>query len=139
MSYAHFNFNDFPTVVISFTGEKATKQNFRQYLDTIRSIYNRKEKFALIFDAQNASIPGFKFQKMQADWLAENHNLISTYCLGTSYIIPNALVRGVLKAIFAIQTQPVPYKVAENMESAQHFTSQLLVAAGNETSISYSI
>ncbi len=124
--YASIEDHHFPVVQVRFTGEKATEKNFQSYLDGMRSIYDRKEKLAVIFNALDASLPGLKYQKMQADWLAENKELMENYCCGTAYVISNALVRGILKAIFAIQKQPIPYIVVGSMEEAEEWVRKSL-------------
>lgn len=129
MEYAVFDKNKFPIVSITFTGIKSTDDNFRDYLNQIKNIYDQQMPFILIFDATNASLPGFKHQLMQANWLKENDSLIKTYCLGTVYIISNSLVRGILKSIFALQKQPCPYLVVGNIESANSFIEVSLAAA----------
>jgi hypothetical protein len=112
-SYALIDESSFPIVRIGFTGSKSTDQNFQSYLNQTKECYRHKKNLALIFDASNASIPKLSHQKMQADWLKENEELMQTFCVGTAYVIPNIAIRGILKIIFSFQKQPVPYKVFE--------------------------
>ncbi|MEM9887606.1 MAG: STAS/SEC14 domain-containing protein [Bacteroidota bacterium] len=123
--YAEVDTSNFPEVRITFTGEKANDENFEQYLQESRQTYDRAEGLAMIFDASNATVPGIKYQKQQADWLKENEDLMKTYCKGTAYVIPNPIIRTVLKGIFAFQSQPVPYKVTASVEEAQQWIAGL--------------
>ena len=41
----------------------------------------------------------------------ENRGLMQDYCQGTAYVIPNKVIRAVLRVIFSLQKQPVPYKI----------------------------
>jgi hypothetical protein len=116
--YAIIDESSFPIVRIGFTGSKSTDQNFQSYLDQTKSCYRHQKNLAIIFDASNASIPKLSHQKMQADWLKENEELMQTYCVGTAYIIPNVAIRGILKMIFSFQKQPVPYKIFETESEA---------------------
>jgi len=125
-AYTTFDTSNFPLVIIAFTGNEATEANFSDYLTKTHQLYDAKEDLAIIFDATHATLPGFKYQKMQADWLKENEALMKNYCQGTAYIIPNLLVRGILKAIFAIQKQPVPYQVFSDYAQAEHWARQQL-------------
>ena len=124
--YTEFDKHDFPLVVITFTGNEPTDENFRAYLDETYHLYDEKKTLAIVFDATQAPLPGFKYQKMQADWLKSHRKLMETYCRGTAYVIPNALVRGILKAIFALQKQPVPYEVFSTQEEARSWAQQQL-------------
>lgn len=117
--YAIVDDSAFPEVVITLTGEKADDENFTKYLEDVLALYNRKEPLMLIFDATNATTPNVKYQKQQADWLKDQKDLMQTYCKGTAYVIPNPIIRTVLKGIFVFQTQPVPYKVVKTLEEAR--------------------
>ncbi|WP_245531131.1 hypothetical protein [Belliella baltica] len=63
---------------------------------------------------------------MQADWLKENKNLMEDYCCGTAYVISNLAIRAILKMIFSIQKQPVPYKIFEKQEDAVAWSTEQL-------------
>jgi hypothetical protein len=130
-AYTLFDERDFPLVIITFTGNKPTEANFKDYLDKTYHLYDRKQDLALIFDATHAPLPGYKYQKMQADWLKKNEGLMKTYCSGTAYVIANALVRNVLKAIFAIQKQPVPFAIFSTLEEASSWARQQLDKASS--------
>lgn len=124
-SYAIIDESSFPVVHIEFTGSKSTDQNFQLYLDQMKKCYRHEKALAIIFDATKAGIPSLSHQKMQANWLKENEQLMKTFCQGTAYIIPNVAIRAVLKLIFSLQKQPVPFKVFEKSEEAKIWVSGL--------------
>lgn len=128
-AYASIDESEFPLVLIQFTGEKSTDENFLNYLNTTKACYRHKKTIGIVFDAANASIPSLKHQKMQADWLKENIDLMKEYCVGTAYVIPNLAIRAILKMIFSFQKQPVPYQIFENNHDAKQW---LLSALGQE-------
>lgn len=113
-------------VIVTFTGEKSTVENFQQYLDDLEKCYDDREKFSIIFDASKAVIPNLSHQKKQALWISQNWKMIQTYCIGTAYVIPNVAIRAVLKMIFSFQNQPVPYKVFSNIEEAKNWIGDLV-------------
>jgi hypothetical protein len=127
-AYAEIKTDEFPLVKVKFTGEKADVQNFRAYLEALDEVYSRHEKVALIFDATRASLPNLKFQKLQASWLKENTPLLKQYCLGTAYIIQSAAVRAILRMIFFLTPQPVPYELFIDEEDAREWANQLFKA-----------
>jgi hypothetical protein len=116
--YVEFDMSLAPVILITFTGNEPTEENFRAYLDETYHLYDQQEALSLVFDATKAPLPGFKYQKMQAEWLKNHEQLMKNYCQGTAYVIPNKLVRGILKAIFALQKQPVPYEIFAEKEEA---------------------
>ncbi len=114
--YATFDRSTFPLITITFTGEKPTEETFQEYLDECYANYDKREPIALVFDATKAVNPGIGYQQKQGKWMKEHDELISTYCRGIAYVIPNPLIRNVLKLIFAIQNNAVPFKVFKNYE-----------------------
>ena len=116
--YAEIDESDFPIVQIRFTGNKSTDKNFQAYLDQNKACYRFRKKLAIVFDATEATIPSFSHQKMQAEWLKENKELMQQYCVVTAYVIPNLAIRAILKAIFALQKQPAAYKIFETKDEA---------------------
>lgn len=116
--YAIVDSSKSPIINVVFTGEQANDDNFPFYMQEVKAVYEQQKNVAIIFDASNAVMPALKYQKMQADWLKENEQLMKDYCLGTAYIIPNLIIRNVLKAIFTFQKQPVDYLVCKNIDDA---------------------
>ena len=124
--YAVVDRTNFPIVRVQFTGEAANEDSFKSYLMELKEIYDYENKLAIIFDANKATLPGLKFQKMQAKWLKDNKQMMEDYCVGTAYIISNRLIRNVLKAIFTLQSQPVPFLVCSNSSEAENWVKQQL-------------
>ncbi|MCL6260143.1 STAS/SEC14 domain-containing protein [Aquiflexum sp. TKW24L] len=124
-SFAIIDESDFPVIRIRFTGKKSTDQNFQTYLDQTKACYRFAKQLAIIFDASDAAIPSLSHQKMQANWLKENEQLMKDFCAGTAYILPNAVIRAILKMIFSFQKQPVPYKIFESEPEANTWVNGL--------------
>ena len=124
--YATIDSSNQPIIKVVFTGEQADDDNFPFYMQEVKDVYEKKNKVVIIFDASNAIMPAMKYQKMQGDWLKNNEQLMKDYCLGTAYIIPNLIIRNVLKAIFTFQKQPVEYLVCKNTNEAQNWTAEKL-------------
>lgn len=117
--YAKVDASNLPLVLVKFTGEKSTDENFDQYLADLAEIYDDRESLSIVFDASKAVMPKLSHQKKQALWISQHWKMIQTYCKATAYVIPNLAVRSVLKMIFSFQHQPVPYKVFSNYEEAK--------------------
>lgn len=127
-NYAETDSSEFPIIKVVFTGETANAENFRIYLAELKQNYDSEQPIAIIFDATKAVFPGIKYQKMQAQWLKENEELMKSYCKGTAYVIPNRLIRNVLSAIFTFQKQPVPYLVcSKSTEAVEWVKNQLAI------------
>ncbi|MEM1324773.1 MAG: STAS/SEC14 domain-containing protein [Bacteroidota bacterium] len=123
-TYATFDRTQFPVITIHFTGAKETAANFQTYLEELEHNYERQEPFTLIFDLTKAGIPKMKYQLQQAEWMKSNETLIQTYCRGVAYVIPNLLLRGVLKFIFSVQANPVPFQVCSTLPEGKDWARQ---------------
>ena len=124
--YAIIDEAQFPIIKVTFTGKSADSENFPLYLSEVKQTYDHKKKLAIIFDASNAVLPALSFQQMQAQWLKDNTQLMQDFCAGTAYIIPNIIIRNVLKAIFSFQNQPVPYIICEDASKAEAWINKQL-------------
>ncbi len=119
----------FPLVLVRPRG-KATDAEVEALLAAFKRPLNRREKYVEIFDGTHAD-PGSPTQRRRiADWMRAHTSLISTYSLGTAIVIPSALVRGALTAVFWIQPMPCPYTVVSTMAEAEAWAEEKLRAAG---------
>ena len=117
--YAHFDRSAFPVILVTFSGAQETDENFAAYLDELLANYDKMQAFSLVFDASNAPNPNLKYQLRQATWMKEHESLIKTYCKGVAYVMPNNFLRIVLKAIFKIQRNPVPFSVFKELDQGR--------------------
>ena len=125
--YATFDRSSFPLITIHFTGEKENQENFNLYLEELGKNYEQKEPISLIFELTNAPVPNLSYQLKQASWMKENDELIKTYCRGVAYVIPSAILRNVLKFIFSIQKNPVPFKVFSTFEDGETWAKECMI------------
>jgi hypothetical protein len=125
--YAIIDETYFPIVRVTFTGNKSTDQNFQVYLNQVRACYRHQRPLFLIFDATHISAPGYSHQKMQAKWLKDNEELIRSLCAGTAYVIPDPSIRAILRVVFLIQSQPVPYQIFEDLAEAEAWVNGLIL------------
>ncbi len=124
--YAKLENEDTAVITVRFTGNSANDDNFRDYLDKVESLYDREQPISLIFNAEKAVFPKFKYQQRQARWLIEKEGLMRKYCRGTAYVIQQSIIRWALKAIFSLQTQPVPYTIVETQQAAEQWAKEQL-------------
>lgn len=119
--YALVDDSQFPLIRITFTGNSAEDDNFDLYLTEMKAVYEQGSRLAILFDARNAVLPSLKHQKRQASWLTKNEKMLKRQCAGTAYVIDNLAIRLILKTIFSITPQPVPYKVFRYMDEAEEW------------------
>ena len=130
-AYAFIDQSQFPLVIVSFTGLKATKKNFQSYLKDLSELYARKEPIVIVFDATLTPFIKLRLQKRQTKWMAENYSMVKKFCIGTAYVIPNNIIRTVLKTIFALRRQSAPYKIFATMEAGIAWAKSKTVSVGS--------
>ena len=110
---------------ITFTGNKANRTTFQNYLDDLELCYMDKIPMVMLFDATKAKIPSLYLQRKQADWMLIHWKMIRTYCLGTAYVIDRWPIRVALRTIFYFSNQPVPFNVFDKEEKAIRWLNSL--------------
>jgi hypothetical protein len=122
--YAEVDASGHPVIKVQFTGEESNDENFSLYLKEVRACYDKGERIAIIFDANKASLPKYAHILMQAQWLKDHTALMRDWCSGTAYVVPNAMLRGVLNMIFTLQKQPVPFTIVGTVDLAMAWIRQ---------------
>lgn len=110
--------SQWPMVVFRFRGEP-TDEDFEAYLRAMESLYERGERFAILFDARGTVQLSAKHRRRQAQWLKDNAERIRRFNVGSAFVIDSAFVRGLLTAIFWIQPMPSPHTVTETLAEAE--------------------
>jgi len=125
MPYFVMDRSTWPVVEVKFIDD-ATDDEFNRYLSALESLYEQDEPFGLLFDARDANyLPG-KYRRRQAEWIADNETMIRDQLTGTAYVITSSILRGILRTIFSIQKQPVPYTVVGTMDEARDWLADRL-------------
>lgn len=128
--YAEVDRSQFPLVFVRFTGQEPDDERFTAYLHELTALYDAQTPLAIVFDAREATLPGLKYQKLQANWMKGHWDNMVQYCRGTAYVINNPAVRTILRMIFAIQKQPAPYEVTAAWETGRDWARERLAHAG---------
>jgi len=125
VAYYELDRSAWPVVTVTFD-DPPTDDAFEDYLSDLEALYDEEEPFALIFDARTASYLPSRYRQWQADWISDNEAMIEQYLAGTAYVIPTAVLRGVLRAVFALQDQPSPYTIVGSMDEARSWVEEQL-------------
>lgn len=127
--YAIVNREAFPIITVTFTGEKATAENFRHYLYQLFLSYNERKPFSVIYSTTNKfrlPIPTYEFQQEQTEWMESHEKLIKKYCRNVVYIAPNIVIKTLLKIFLFFQDHPVKYTIKGSLEEAKDWIKKQL-------------
>ena len=123
--------SQFPLVYVVARGTP-TDQEFDAYLEELAALYRRRERFALVVDASRSGGATAAQRKKQADWIKQNAMMIQALNLGTAFVVPSALARGVMTAILWLQPMPSPHLVCNSPPEGVRWASEQLRQAGIE-------
>jgi hypothetical protein len=123
MPYFAVDRSTWPVVRVKFF-DPPTDDEFEDYLSALDALYEEEEPFAIVFDAREAAYLPARYRRRQAEWIRNNEEKIEAYLAGTAYVISSALLRTVLRGIFALQEQPAPYTVTDSIDDAHAWAKQ---------------
>ncbi len=103
--------------VVTFNGQ-VTDEQFRAYLSALSALMGRGGWRVLVYDARLAAPAPASQRRMQAEWMKLNDAGVRRSTAGIAFVIPSAVVRGVLTAIFWLQPLACPHLVTESFEEA---------------------
>lgn len=120
-------------VVILALPPAMNEDTMRELVRQMEALYARRQRYALITDTRRlVSVPGAKERKLLTDWLTRPDQIENqrTWNVGSSTIVPNALLRGALQAIYWVWTAPNPQHVAGHLDDAWRFCIDALTKQG---------
>jgi hypothetical protein len=120
----------FPLVIVRYRG-LLDDEAFEAYLQRLQEVRSRGPNVAVL-DATHAGYLPASQRRRQAEWLREHAGMMRDNSLGTAFVIPSTLIRGVLTAILWIVPMPGPHVVVETHEQGEEWARARLHAAGLE-------
>jgi hypothetical protein len=106
-----FDETQWPILIIRFSGSP-TDDEFTQYLQRYETYMHGEARYAVMLVTEpHASMTKARHAKQQARWIGANQSRIRRHCVGTAFVLPSSLMRGVLRAILSMQSMPVEYAV----------------------------
>ncbi len=102
--------------------EPTTDANLRAFLDeeivAQRELARRGQRYIAVCDATIGMRLTPLQRKLYADWMREHDALLKSVLAGAAFVMPSALVRGALTAIFWVAPLEAPHSVHARTEQA---------------------
>ena len=114
-----------PVVVVSFVGAYSEDQ-FDAYLAEMDAVVARSGRRVLIYDATECGLVAASQRRKQADWMKAHAYQTRGNTAGIVFVLPSALLRGVLTAIFWIHPLESPHAIVKELEEATEHARTLL-------------
>jgi hypothetical protein len=123
-----FDMTKFPLVVLETVGDIPPDQldtHFAEY----RRILDRNQPYTLVYDATKIGKVDALLRKRYAEFMKTNERDFERLCLGCSFVITSAVVRGALTAVLWLTgSLPFPHKISSTREEAEAWAREQLRA-----------
>lgn len=115
-----------PLVVIRFVGAP-TDAEFEAYLAGYDRLLEGNDVYALMLvTAPDAPVTRARHARRQAQWMAANVRRIRARVVSIAFVLQSPLMRGVLRAVLAIQPIVVEYAVFRAEDDAALWSRDML-------------
>jgi hypothetical protein len=114
---------NWPILLMDAGAYAATDAELEGALDYVTQVYRAclaaGEKCAHITDISRATnIPPATQRRMAGEWVKQNRELMRVACAGGGAVTPSAIIRGIVTAIYWIQTPPTPQVIVATLDEA---------------------
>lgn len=99
-----------PLYIVTFTG-KVSDAEFDAYLRELSTLTERPGRRAMVYDARLATPSPASQRQMQAAWMKRFDADVRNKTAGIAFVLPSALMRGMLTAILWLQPLACPHHV----------------------------
>ena len=108
-------------VVIIFNGTPANDSECVAYFNNIRAIYEKKERFLIMYDARNVGWLSWKHIHMQAEFMQSMESQTALYMRRGAIVVNNRAGKVLLTALFKMRKPVAPVKIFLNHKNAKDF------------------
>jgi hypothetical protein len=117
MSFAHFNFEQFPFVVVTLAKKLDNSEDFKQFINDWKKIYMSDKNFIFIFNTSNVSYIGPQYCLSLSAFIRDinkhkRNNLKSTYIIINKQ---NNIVLKILDVALMMQTVHTPVYITNDV------------------------
>ena len=128
MGYA-LDSSGWPIVQFKFIGRLTQLETDRYFADGDALVTGRRP-YVCIMDGTVMLTPDVDFVRRQARWIHEHRQEMLQVNRGIAFVMPSALVRGLVRAVMHFQEMPVPHASFADLESALAWGQKRALATG---------
>lgn len=118
LPFARFDLARWPVVLIKLRKQPRDVMDFEGYLTGLNQLYERKEKFSLIIDANDVGWMPPLYIFRQALHMMSKEELTKAYVHRIALLITTPIATQLLKAVFAIRKPSRPTKIFKSFNPA---------------------
>ncbi len=107
-----------PVIVLRFTGNEPTDENFQEYLDDYLALLKEQKKIGVVCDARLSNFLPVRYRIKQGKFLKKHDQLLRERVSGSAFVFKSIIIRFMINAIFAIKKPSFPYYLTGDMDDA---------------------
>lgn len=115
-----------PVVVVRYQGSPSDAA-FDAYLERMRQVCEQHVGCVLVHDATFGGPADAVRRRRLADFIKDNTPLIQRNVAGVAYVVPNALVRGIVVALLWMVAHPVPHLLTDSLDEGMQWAGRTAV------------
>jgi len=116
----HLDDSDWPVARVVLDG-KFEDQEIVEILENVSGIFTRGRSFSFIVDFRGLREPAISHRMLLRNWMKEHEEHTKKNCRGVAYVVSNAAVSILLKAVFKVQRPTAPTRVTSDIRAAEEW------------------
>ncbi|OIP42390.1 MAG: hypothetical protein AUK47_04585 [Deltaproteobacteria bacterium CG2_30_63_29] len=128
-SMIEFDDSHWPLWVVTFR-DLPPRSGVERFLANADVIFERQEPFAWLLHSVHTKAIPHQHRARYAEWIKDNHALLSKYCLGAGFVVPTVIGRLAMRSIFLLQPPPCPHAVMREIDAGRTWCLGRLDANG---------
>lgn len=110
-----------PMVRVSFRGIPKDDAEFKQFLQKMTGLYDRKSRFSILFDTRNLGLPPNHFREGLIQWVNNNHHNAKQYLERSCVLIEHPVIRLYVSFILSRSNNASPVGTKGTIRDCMHF------------------
>ena len=118
MKYASLSIPEDGILLIDYHSIEPTEAEFDEYLKETEEFMMSHNHNVVIMDGTESKFLPAKLRIKQGEWMKKNFEFLKKNSPLNIFVIPNPIVKMIMRGIFVVQKPPTDYKVVGTREEA---------------------
>ncbi|NBW35495.1 MAG: hypothetical protein EBR30_10850 [Cytophagia bacterium] len=106
MEYATFDHSDFPVIKVTFNIKDPTLEEFKQFIQGLKSILYQAKPYVLLMDARKVGFLSSEIRIEQGNFFKNERDRLNKYCIGAVLWVNSPIVSMMIKGMMLIERPP---------------------------------
>lgn len=111
-------------IIITFDGFPQNDTEYMSAIQLVKNIYDKKERFIILYDARKIGWLSWKRIKMQADFMKSQEEFTKKYMVRAAVIVNSVAARAILNTLFGLRKPAAPCKIFTDIEGGKQYLKE---------------